>query len=95
MRKVLYGFHNIRDLHINACHLGLCDYRQRKHCEKEGKCLKQLSGSNKRHIAKVFHPVRYDDEKQWQKIDIAVDKWRNDVYKRCRPVEFFIRRFRK
>ena len=64
----MYGTRNIKDLHFNCCHSGLCERPQKKKCDTKRECLLQLCGDDERKIGKVSLFKEYDD-KTYKKID--------------------------
>ena len=60
------------------------------------KCLHELCGDDKRKLASVsiFTSYQYGD-KISNKIDEAKIKWRNEEYKKCKPIKFTIERVKK
>ncbi len=93
MQKIMYGIQDIKDLCINSCHLGLCDRLQKKKCDRQQECLQQLCGDEERKIGKVSIFKSFSCwDKVSNKIEKAVDKWRKNTYKKCRPIKMVIER---
>jgi len=90
MKYTRYTTIPLKELKPNICHCGcFCELRQRLGCEKKKECLRQLCGSSEKALANVSQFAKYTDKID-RKIDKAVDKWRKEEYKKCKPVYYEI-----
>ena len=94
MKYLKYTTIKVKDIRPNACHNPMCEYNQRKRCEKERKCLIQLSGNEERAIGKVNIFTLIND-KIIMKIDKAVNKWRKKQFLKCQPISIEITKGKK
>jgi hypothetical protein len=90
-QKTLYTTRKLSELHINCCHMGLCELKEHKSCIKKQMCLMQLCENDELRIAKInifSQRTNYRRNKQ----ALKVEEWRIKQFKKCKPVTFIIKR---
>ena len=90
-RKILYSCVPLKEFSVNSS-CALCDKRKRKKCEKVKRCLNRLCGNDEETYFGKIDIYSRDRDKAITRRDRREYKIRSQWFKKCKPIEFIIRR---